>query len=546
MDSVEHYGATASRTDTVKLHEIDEGQEAHAGAGLLEGFLRSVARAPERDALVVGARTWSYAALAYEASSWAAALHRKIGSQVQRVGVLSGRDEIGFIGTLAALWAGGAFVPLNRRFPARRTAKMVELAELDVLVYEDSDAALVAEICLLMNGQPRLVPRTQLDAANRGAPDRGAVPAQVESGEALAYLLFTSGSTGEPKGVPISHRNVCSFMQTSQAIYAIGPNDRLSQTFELTFDLSVFDMFMAWSHGAALCVLRPLELLAPAEAIERNGITVWFSVPSLAIGLMRRNKLREGQMPSLRLSLFCGEALTYGVARAWQRAAPCSRLENLYGPTELTIACARYPWADIGGVGDGEIVPLGTLYPGMEQVVVDAQGQLVARDKPGELCVRGPQMFSGYWRAPELDTARFVAVPPAQDAGGRFYRTGDIVSCAATGLLQYRGRADQQVKINGYRVELGDVESALRNAGCVEAVVYHEITEGGDQLLAVVTMAEGREVAEVLLDLRRRVPGYMVPSRVVHIATMPLNSNGKIDRKALRADVTQEAAGTPE
>ena len=337
----------------------------------------------------------------------------------------------------------------------------------------------------------------------------------------LAYLLFTSGSTGEPKGVPITHRNITSFLVTCQDRYRLGPDDRLSHGFEPGFDLSVFDLFMAWQVGARTCVLSPLELLTAPRAVERLGLTVWFSVPSL-IGLLRRKSLlAPDAMPTLRWSLFCGEPLSLGSARAWKDAAPGSVVENLYGPTELTLACSaqRFDPQETPASCVNGIVPIGELFPGLRGLVVD-----------GELCVAGPQTFPGYWRRDDLTAAACF-----EREGERYYRTGDRVRRLGDGRLAHLGRIDQQLKVNGHRVEAGEIEAALlARPGVLEAVVVPEPAEDGvvSALRAWLVLAPG-STAPTREELRDRLPDALLPGRIEVVDVLPRNASGKIDRRAL-------------
>jgi amino acid adenylation domain-containing protein len=344
-----------------------------------------------------------------------------------------------------------------------------------------------------------------------------------------AYLLFTSGSTGRPKGVPIAHRNVTAFLEHNQRRYQLTSADRLSQTFDQTFDLSIFDLFMAWNAGAAVCSLQPIQLLAPFRFLEQHRVSVWFSVPSVAALMQRQGTLRPGSLPTLRWSLFCGEALPASTAEAWQAAAPQSIVENLYGPTELTIACSTYRWDPVRSPAEcvQGLVPIGRVYDGLRELIVDDQQRPVGPGEVGELCVAGPQTFAGYWRAPELTAERVLSY-----GGARYYRTGDLVRRTETGALAYLGRGDHQVKIGGYRIELGEVEAALRRAGCIEAAALAHPAATPDGIVAFVSGAV--EVGQLEAALRQQLPGYMVP-RAIHVAEpMPLNANGKVDRGALR------------
>ena len=281
--------------------------------------------------------------------------------------------------------------------------------------------------------------------------------------------MFTSGSTGVPKGVPISHGNICSFLSNAMESYNLTAEDRLTQLFEHTFDLSIFDMFMAWSAGAATCILDDAVALDPGEYLRQQQISLWFSVPSLALRLARRGRLLPGSFPTLRWSLFCGEALSSEVAQSWHVAAPYSQIENLYGPTELTVACSRFTWTPSVPLGDYEqgIVPIGKLFSNLKGKVVDEACEEVPCGDIGELCVAGGQTFSGYWGATEDDARAFIS--EVSEDGWRYYRTGDLVA-QRNDVFVFCGRKDTQIKLGGHRIELGQVEAALLVAGCDSAV----------------------------------------------------------------------------
>lgn len=508
-----------------------------------DGFRRAAAASPDQPALITSDRSYSYGEADDTARRIAARLTEAAGGRPARVGVFAYRTPAAYLGVLAALYAGAAFVPLNRKFPAERTRTMLEQADLDAVIADDASAE---QLPGLLSGLPR--PPAVLLAGSRTVPVLGApvltaadLAAAAPLGrlpaaepDDLAYLLFTSGSTGTPKGVPITHANVRWFLSRNQDRYGIGPLDRFSQTFDQTFDLSVFDLFMAWEHGAAVCPMDPIELLAPFRYLERNEITVWFSVPSVAAVLRRRRALAPGRMPTLRWSLFCGEPLPCDTAEAWQAAAPNSVVENLYGPTELTIACAVHRWdpaiSPARCVHDN--VPIGALYPGLRALVVDERLVPVAGGDTGELCVAGPQTTPGYWRAPGLDAGRFF-----ERDGHRYYRTGDLVRLAG-GEYACLGRNDQQVKVSGNRIELGEVEAVLRRAGCAEAVCL--VWPDESALTAVVSGAE--RPGDLAGAAAALLPAYMVPKFVQAIDEMPRNSNGKVDRNAVRAWLESQAA----
>ncbi|MDI5966537.1 amino acid adenylation domain-containing protein [Streptantibioticus silvisoli] len=511
------------------------------------GFLQHARTRPDRIALTIGKRAYTYAEGADIALRWAARLTDAAGGRPRRVGVFAHRSEASYFGTLAALFAGAAFVPLNRRFPVERTRTMLERADLDALIVDEKSLPQLPELLRGLARQPALLlPSADGEslAVAGGGPVFGAAdlaaaaplgqPPAVPPGDP-AYLLFTSGSTGVPKGVPITHANVRAFLDVNQDRYRLTAADRLSQTFDQTFDLSVFDLFMAWDAGARVCSMDPIELLAPYSYLEREEITVWFSVPSVAAVLARRGSLAPGRMPTLRWSLFCGEALPCGTAQAWQAAAPHSVLENLYGPTELTIACTVFRWDPVTGPADcvhGN-VPIGQPYPGMSALVVGEDLAPVADGGTGELCMAGPQTSPGYWRAPQLTAERFF-----ERDGRTYYRTGDLVRRQRDHYVCL-GRDDQQVKVGGYRIELGEIEAELRRAGCEQAVCL--LWPDPATITAVVCGADG-DPQELAGAAAGRLPAYMVPKSVRVIDEMPVNGNGKTDRNALRAWLDDRAA----
>ena len=353
----------------------------------------------------------------------------------------------------------------------------------------------------------------------------------------IAYLLFTSGSTGVPKGVPVTHGNVLHFLDVMTTRYAITPDDRFSQTFDPTFDLSVFDLFVAWERGASIFPMEPLELLAPTRFISRNELTVWFSVPSIPALMRKKGFLKPNTLPSLRLSLFCGEPLPEASAEAWQAAAPNSIVENLYGPTELTIACLVHRWdpAISPALCVNGTVPIGRPFPGLGVILLDDALRPVTGTEPGELCVCGPQTVPGYWQDDAQTAERFIQVQATSSTTVRVYRTGDRAARLESGDYVYLGRMDHQIKVLGHRVELGEIEAALRtHPDVVDAIAVGWPIENGTAL-GVTAFVTGMNIdaPDVLSTVRATLPDYMVPREIRVIATMPLNANGKIDRKAI-------------
>lgn len=514
---------------------------------LRSGFLRWAAASPEAPALVVKDRTLAYGDLERIARTYAGAIIQTIGRPAERVGVFASRSETANAGVLAALCSGAAFVPLNPTFPAARTRAMIERAELDAVIVDRGAAKQLAEV---LAGLDRVPPIIAPDADSPLAD----VKASIVDGSALhgisplrelppvspsqiAYLLFTSGSTGVPKGVGVTHANALHFMDYVAARYQFVPSDRFSQTFDQTFDLSVFDQFAAWENGACLCAMQPLDLLAPVRFAERQRLTVWFSVPSIAALMRKKGTLKPNVFPTFRLSLFCGEPLPRSSAEAWQAAAPQSILENLYGPTELTIACLTHRWdpADSPQRSLNDIVPIGKPFDGLTAVAVDDALRPVTVGEPGELCVSGPQTVPGYWHDPAKTAEQFVTLTVG-GVSDRYYRTGDRVQQLPDGDFVYLGRTDHQVKVLGHRVELAEVEAALgRNEGVTQAVALGwPMVDGSAEALVAFVTGAGIDPQRLTANVRRSLPDYMTPRTIHVLDSLPLNANGKVDRVALR------------
>jgi amino acid adenylation domain-containing protein len=353
--------------------------------------------------------------------------------------------------------------------------------------------------------------------------------------DSIAYLLFTSGSTGQPKGVMVSHANVLHYVDYVTKRYGFTSNDRLSQTFDLTFDLSAHDIFVGWQNGACVCCPTQKQLIKPGAFVNDSRLTVWFSVPSTAVFMRRFGILKPGMYPGLRLSLFCGEALPVEIVRHWALAAPNSVIENIYGPTELTIACTAYRWDNTKSPDECEqgIVPIGQPFDGMRALIVDEQLREVEPGRDGELLMTGPQLSLGYWQDGEKTRRVFV---PVAGKNGTYYRTGDRVRQPAPGKpLVYLGRLDNQIKVLGHRVELGEVEAAVRQVSGLQGVVAlgWPTRESRADGIEVFLETDSFDTKELKSQLKGKLPVYMLPRNILVLRRFPLNTNGKYDRKAL-------------
>ena len=511
--------------------------------------MQSAERFPERPAVFAEARTLSYHELQGLATRIAATIqaHPQF-SQVPLTAVFGYRSPTAFAGVLGALLAGNGYVPLNRTFPTERTEVMFERSECRTIVVDAGSLPQLSKL-LGQSKQPLLVILPDAPHAPEfrerwpmhlffGLEDlcsSGSWREPTATPDAIAYLLFTSGSTGIPKGVMVAHRNVTSYIDYMVDRYEITERDRMSQMFDLTFDLSAFDMFMAWERGAYLCCPSQKTLIKPGKFVRDMELTVWFSVPSTVAFMKQLGMLKPRQYESLRLSLFCGEPLPISSATAWLEAAPNSILENLYGPTELTISCTLYRWDQVRSPGESEleIVPIGYPHPGMNVLVADQNLNEVAPGEEGELLMNGPQMSLGYWRDQEKTAAAFVVPPGKSDV---YYRTGDRVRRPTENRpLTHLGRTDFQVKVLGHRVELGEIEAVVRNLTGLDGVVAvgWPLTPSGCGGIEVFVEGDPCDENRLRNLCTLRLPVYMVPRRIHFKEMLPRNANGKFDRKAM-------------
>lgn len=508
---------------------------------------------PNQIALVVDGDGYSYAELASFAGKVAAWLQvaepeRMLGA---RVGVLTSRTLDTYAGILGACWSGASYVPINAKLPAARLANVLTRGKLEALIVDETGVKRLEQLESDLLPQRILGPITvgRKKGGNGGPALQGLNPAPkpvAVSADHCAYVMFTSGTTGLPKGVMVSTGNLRSFLDCMRQLYRLGSEDRVSQFSEVSFDFSVLDLFFAWDAGATLYTVPDGQLMAPARFIQENKLTFWASVPSVITFLKRLKLLKPGAFPSLRISYFCGEPLALASAQDWQEAAPNSVVDNHYGPTEATVACSFDRLSAKPNVTpERGIVAIGKPYSGMHLAVVDETGAFLSAGKTGELALSGSQVALGYFGEPELTARRFRHLKHPQWGLATWYLTGDLAREDQSGCFHHLGRVDHQVKVFGHRIELEEVDSHLRNAcGCDSAVavawpVRHGVAEGLVAFVGGGTLDSSR----ILENLKQRVPPYMVPQRIIRMESLPLTPNGKIDRRRLAESLGQDETG---
>jgi D-alanine--poly(phosphoribitol) ligase subunit 1 len=488
---------------------------------LASPFYKQACDHPDRAALYVAGVSYSYGHLADLAARAAVAL-----GPTRKVGVLASRSLGTYVGLLGASWCGAAYIPLSPKLPVERLVYMLKSVRPDALVVDQGLACLTSEAKAVA---PPLI--LDLSGSLGSLPESRLPEPMYKKADDLAYILFTSGTTGLPKGVMISLGNVAQFLAAMEPRFKPTFTDRVSQTSELTFDVSVFEMFIAWNCGASVEVIPSNQLMAPARFITDRQLTVWSSVPSIAAFMRRMRMLRPGAFPSIRYSVFAGEALPYALAEAWQMVAPSSVVENLYGPTEATVYCIG---ATVGPkfppTPGRDTVPSGLPLPGLDAAILDESLNFLSAGMEGQLAVSGGQIAQGYFNDSELTRQRFPSIN-----GKTWYLTGDLARKDEHGIFHHLGRIDNQVKILGNRVELEEVEAHLREIVGTDlvAAVAWPIIDGRATGIVAFHCSPGVNREAVRDGMKKRVPDYMIPKRVHFLDTLPLGSSGKIDRKAL-------------
>jgi amino acid adenylation domain-containing protein len=480
---------------------------------VMELFRRQVARRPTAPAVGDGTTELSYSQLAAAAASLARRLQLDGVKPGDAVGVYLPRRSEAVMTFLAIMGAGCAYVPLNPDLPPARLAAMCNTAAVKAVVLEQGTAWPVPGTATVELATEEIFAASSTLELPYPHPD------------SRAYIIFTSGSTGTPKGVEVTHRSLSVMLRWLVDLLGEDGASMAAST-SFSFDPSVMELFGPLACGGKV------ELVQDALALVPDGRrpTGMFTTPSLCAELVR-----AGRVPtSVRLLMLGGEALQPELARQLLALPHMRRVVGVYGPTEATVVATlhevRLPL--------GDSVPIGRAVPGTDLLVVSPDMRPVRQGERGELIILGPQVAAGYVNAPGLTAQRFVEMPGRDGAVARAYRTGDVVSERPDGALQFHGRADRQVKVRGFRVELAELESALLQLPQVSQAAALVSGVGGQASLVACVVTQGRDFdeAEAKAQLRAALPGYMVPSRFVRLDRLPLTLHGKLDEKVLAAE----------
>jgi D-alanine--poly(phosphoribitol) ligase subunit 1 len=480
---------------------------------LIERIDRWAAVAPEATAHISDGRTLTYGELRRHSDALACHLTQRLGDDRRPIAVLGHREPEMLIAFLGAVKSGRPYVPLDTALPQQRIDKILET----------SRAALVLT--------PEKI--TQFSASEvRGSTKRGV------QGDEPFYILFTSGSTGEPKGVIITLaclEHFITWMLAEQRFTELG-EVFLNQA-PFSFDLSVMDLYCSLATGGTLFSISRDRIANPKElygALASSGVTTWVSTPSFAQMCLVEERFSEAMLPCVRRFIFCGETLTPQTAAHLLKRFPRAEVWNTYGPTEATVATTSIR-VDAGILERYSPLPVGRAMPGTEILIVNGNREVLPANERGEIIIAGPNVSPGYLARPNLTADAFF-----QYRGQRAYRTGDF-GRFRDNLLFFEGRMDEQIKLSGYRIELGDVEANLRALAIVRDAVVIPVIKGDTvpSLAAFVVLAARDDASHfdlshrIRTQLSERLPRYMLPRKFVFLDAFPMTANGKVDRGRL-------------
>lgn len=472
------------------------------------------------NALCINQKFYTYKLLADEISKIRKFIAKNISETEKIIGLVS-NDDIETYSTILALWfEGKAYVPISPDLPKARILNILNQAKVNKVF--DSVGSFTFDEFEVINSKNLPSSELYLDVKT------------FEDNQIL-YILFTSGTTGQPKGVPISLSNLSTFVEALNSLdLKINEQDRCLQMFELTFDLSIFSYLIPFLNGACIYTI-PKDKIKYSyifELLDEYQLTVALMVPSILHYL--RPYFDEIQLPLMKYSLFCGEALHLDIVKEWESCIPNSKIINVYGPTEATIFCSHLliQKHQENKVQNG-VISIGQMMKGTSYIIIDENEQILESNNIGQLCLSGEQVTEGYWEN-KLKNDESFFTKNILGKNVRYYRTGDLCKVDLDGDLLYLGRVDYQIKIQGFRVELSEIEFQAKNflkKLNIVAVSFQD--KVGNLEIGLVLESKKIETEPLLTFLRKNIPSYMIPRRIEFVNQFELNSNGKIDRKKL-------------
>jgi amino acid adenylation domain-containing protein len=438
-----------------------------------------------------------------------------------KIGVLSNDDVLTYCSILAISLYGAAFVPLNQKFPFEKNKNIIQNADLKLILF--SENINLDKTYSEYNFLKVQHPTNEIESKE--------IKFEQIIQQPISYIIYTSGTTGQPKGVAISNENIQSFFdffKTEKEQFDFNENDRFIQVFELTFDVSILAFFMPLNYGACCYVLpqKGIKFIEIVKMLNEHEITVAPLVPTILQYLEKY--IDQIDFPKLRYSIFCGDKLLNRIAKKWHSKTKNAQLYNCYGPTETTIICTYYLWQPNIQPLDlyHDIVSFGKNFNDVKSLIVDDNNQIVTDE--GELCFHGKQIISNYLNNTNSD--KFLI-----HEGLIYYKTGDKVRLNELGNYLFLGRTDKQLKINGYRVELIEIEETIRTL--INSKFTLVPINEKNELTQLLLFIEGNDEnsLEFKQNLKEKVPAYMIPNEIIYIENLPLNLNNKFDLEELKS-----------
>ena len=515
---------------------------------------QTAARQPEHEAVRLLTEALTYGELDRLSNQIAHSLIANGVVRGDRVGIYLQKSPSAIAAIFGIMKTGACYVPVDANAPGLRLEEIGRQCGFRALVtssglYQKLASSFHQEcpmnaILFVDKAPDAKLPLPTFTLAEIASQQPGEDPAVPVIDNDLAYILFTSGSTGVPKGVMLSHLNALTFVNWSVATFNVTAEDRLSQHAPFNFDLSTFDIFVAAATGAALSLVPeglavfPLQL---SSFIQDQRITIWYSVPMVLTLLQARGKLEERDLSALRWVLFAGEVFPTKHLRTLMEKLSHPRYANLYGPTETNV-CAYYEVEPLSPEETAPI-PIGKACVNTDLIPISADGErVVTTNKEGLLYARGSTVMQGYYGRPEASAACFIPNPFASGREEKLYCTGDWVTLDEKGNYLFVGRKDHMIKTRGYRVELGEIEAVMVAHPAVDEAVALPIPDEaiGNTIHAVVTIADSQSLDVIKLKhhCAEKLPAYMVPEKIEFRESLPRTDNGKIDRRRLVGELT--------